>query len=51
LYFSITRPDSKRKVRTVRISKGGSVFCYPERIDREMNKLFSALAGAKYFKP
>jgi len=27
------------------------MFCYPERIDREMNKLFSALAGAKYFKP
>jgi cell filamentation protein len=38
------------KVRTVRISKGGSMFCYPESIDREMNKLFGALAGAKHFK-
>jgi cell filamentation protein len=34
----------------VRISKGGSVFCYPESIDREMNKLFGALAAAKHFK-
>lgn len=38
------------QVRTVRIAKGGSMFCYPESIDREMNKLFGALAGAKHFK-
>jgi cell filamentation protein len=31
------------KVRTIRISKGGSTFCYPEHIDREMAKLFKAL--------
>ncbi|SFJ88139.1 Fic/DOC family protein [Bradyrhizobium sp. cf659] len=42
--------DWAGKIRTVRISKGGSMFCYPERIDREMSKLFSALAGQKQFK-
>lgn len=31
------------KVRTVRISKGESTFCYPEHIDQEMAKLFKAL--------
>jgi cell filamentation protein len=29
--------------RTVRISKGGSAFCYPEYIAREMAKLFTEL--------
>ena len=38
------------KIRTVRIAKGGSMFCFPESIDREMSKLFSTLAGAKQFK-
>ncbi|MBH5372249.1 Fic/DOC family protein [Bradyrhizobium glycinis] len=38
------------KVRNVRISKGGSTFCYPEHIDQEMSKLFKALARAKHFK-
>jgi cell filamentation protein len=38
------------KPRTVRIAKGGSMFCYPESIDREMKKLFKQLAEAKYFK-
>jgi cell filamentation protein len=33
------------KVRTVRISKGESIFCYPEHIDREMRRLFGALAA------
>jgi cell filamentation protein len=42
--------DWARKVRTVRISKGGSMFCYPESIDREMSKLFGTLAGQKHFK-
>lgn len=32
------------KIRNVRISKAGSMFCYPESIDREMNKLFNCLA-------
>jgi cell filamentation protein len=42
--------DWAGKVRTVRISKGGSMFCYPESIDREMSKLFGTLAGQKKFK-
>ncbi len=29
--------------RTVRIAKGGSAFCYPEYIDREMRSLFDRL--------
>lgn len=32
------------KIRKVRISKGGNVFCYPEHIDREMRQLFRTLA-------
>ena len=32
------------KSRSVRMSKGGSMFCYPELIDEQMSKLFSALA-------
>lgn len=31
--------------RTIRTSKGGNVFCYPEWIEREMAKLFKTLAG------
>jgi cell filamentation protein len=42
--------DWAGKVRTVRISKGGSMFCYPESIDREMSKLFGTLAGQKHLK-
>jgi cell filamentation protein len=38
------------KIRTIRISKGGSMFCFPESIDREMSKLFGMLAGQKQFK-
>lgn len=38
------------KPRTVRIAKGGSMFCYPESIDREAKKLFKQLVEAKYFK-
>ena len=37
------------KPRTVRMSKGNSMFCYPENIDREMTKLFGGLAKAKHF--
>jgi 3-oxoadipate enol-lactonase len=33
--------------RTVRISKAGSAFCYPENIDREMGQLFADLARQK----
>jgi len=42
--------DWAGKIRKVRISKGGSMFCYPESIDREMSKLFGSLAGQKQFK-
>jgi len=38
------------KLRTVRIAKGGNTFCYPENIDREMRRLFAALADRKYFQ-
>lgn len=30
--------------------QGGSMFCYPESIDREMKKLFKHLVDAKYFR-
>lgn len=42
--------DWAGRIRTVRISKGGSMFCYPESIDREMSKLFGALTGQKQLK-
>jgi cell filamentation protein len=35
--------------RTVRISKGDSVFCYPENIQAQMRQLFSNLADAEFF--
>jgi cell filamentation protein len=38
------------KLRSVRIAKGGNTFCYPENIDREMRRLFAALADRKYFQ-
>jgi cell filamentation protein len=31
------------KYRTIRTSKGGNMFCYPERIEPEMAKLFETL--------
>jgi cell filamentation protein len=37
------------KLRTVRIAKAGSAFCYPEYIDREMRRLFADLAARDYF--
>ena len=38
------------QVRTVRISKGRSTFCYPEHINREMKKLFAALRAERYLR-
>lgn len=38
------------KFRTVRISKGGSTFCYPEHIDGEMRRLFSELRQNRFFE-
>jgi len=35
--------------RTVRMSKSGSSFCYPEYITQEMQKLFADLKRQKYF--
>ena len=36
------------RFRTVRISKDGSAFCYPENISREMRRLFYGLSERKY---
>jgi cell filamentation protein len=38
------------KIRSVRIAKQGSAFCYPEHIDREMKRLFADLANRKHFR-
>ncbi|PKP77311.1 MAG: adenosine monophosphate-protein transferase [Alphaproteobacteria bacterium HGW-Alphaproteobacteria-3] len=38
------------KFRTVRISKDGSAFCYPENIQREMSALFDDLKKKRYFR-
>lgn len=38
------------KIRTVRMSKEGSNFCYPENIDREMRRLFADLAQRRYLR-
>jgi cell filamentation protein len=38
------------KIRTVRIAKKGSAFCYPENIDREMRRLFASLARDDHFR-
>jgi cell filamentation protein len=42
--------DWAGKIRTVRISKGGSAFCYPEYIHAEMRRIFLRLATEKYFR-
>jgi cell filamentation protein len=38
------------KARTVRISKQGSAFCFPEHIDAQAAKLFSDLKAADFFE-
>jgi cell filamentation protein len=38
------------RLRTVRIAKQGSMFAYPEHIDREMRRLFRTLAAERYFR-
>jgi cell filamentation protein len=38
------------KLRTVRISKEGSMFCYPEHIDDQMRKLFAELRKDNCFR-
>jgi len=38
------------RIRTVRISKGGNPFCYPEHIDREMKRLFADLKDREFLR-
>lgn len=38
------------RFRTVRVSKGGSTFCYPENIAREMTILFSDLRLKRHLR-
>lgn len=42
--------DFAGKIRTVRIAKGNSVFCYPEFIDEYQKKIFSSLQNQNYLK-
>lgn len=37
-------------IRTVRISKDGSTFCYPEHIASELRRLFSWLKGERFLR-
>ena len=39
-----------RSLAQVRVSKGDSMFCHPEHIDREMRRVFRGLAAANYFR-
>jgi cell filamentation protein len=36
------------RYRTIRTAKGGNWFCFPEQIDREMNRLFRRLANLPF---
>src|SRR5262249_30853708 len=38
------------KPRTVRISKGGNPFCFPENIESQANKLFDELKAANFLQ-
>jgi len=38
------------KIRTVKISKGGTQFCVPERIEPEASKIFAFMASASWFE-
>lgn len=38
------------RIRTVRMGKESSEFCYPEYIDREMKRLFESLAGMNHLR-
>jgi cell filamentation protein len=37
-------------IRSIRVGKDGSWFCFPEHIDSEMEKLFGWLAGEGHFR-
>lgn len=38
------------QLRTVRISKGGNPFCFPENIEEQAHKLFDDLRAANYLR-
>ena len=38
------------RLRTVRIAKSGSMFCYPEHIDGEMRRLFTDIRAERFFR-
>ena len=42
--------DWAGQVRTVRISKGGNPFCFPENIEDQAGKLFGDLLAANYLR-
>lgn len=42
--------DWAGKIRTVRMSKGGSAFCFPEHIEKMMVALFNQLDADNYFR-
>lgn len=42
--------DWAGELRTVRTSKGGNAFCYPENIAAQLKKLFGELAAAEHFR-
>jgi cell filamentation protein len=42
--------DRAGQPRTVRISKGGNPFCFPENIESQATKLFGELAEADYLR-
>lgn len=42
--------DWAGEIRTVRISKQGSAFCYPENIDREMRRVFTELLRKRHLR-
>ena len=42
--------DWAGKLRTVRIAKGDSMFCYPEHIDGEIQKVFARLQAERFLR-
>jgi len=38
------------EIRNIRIGKGGNWFCYPEYIDKEMNRIFADLAARDHLQ-
>ena len=42
--------DWAGEIRTVRVARQGSAFCYPEYIDGEMRRLFSELVRQEHFR-